>query len=72
MLTTQVACLTSLAPFSMPFLEVARQTGLLPGKKLEIALAAEHESGQHTYTLIKFLAFLNLVLFVSSVLGSAS
>ena len=55
----------------MPLLQVARTNGLLPAKKLELALAYEHEEGQHTYTLIKFLACLNLVSFLSLVLGSS-
>ena len=63
--------MVELAEFSQPLLEAARTNGLLPGKKLELALAFEHAEGQHTYTLIKCLAFLNLVSFLSLFLGSS-
>ena len=69
-LIDQVDCLCKLAHFSEPFLSVARQNGLLSGKKLEMALASQHADSQHTYALIKFLAFLNLVLYGSLVLSS--
>ena len=63
--------MVGLANFSVPLLELARTNGLLPAKKLELGLAFEHEEGQHTYTLIKLSAFLNLVSFLSLVLGSS-
>ena len=63
--------MVDLAEFSEPLLAAARMNGLLPGKKLELALAFEHAEGQHTYTLINSSAFLNLVSFLSLVLGSS-
>ena len=43
----KVSLVAELDAFAAPYLRVARSNGLVPGKKLEVALASLHREGQH-------------------------